>query len=138
MKRFLANNFTVPLIGFVALLFLFNLTPTRDSPKPIGKTLSEYIQMDKDNQRLFVLESRRVLFHSYLNHNDIERASCVAQLFDAKTEQGINQFGKIEALLKSEANRGAYQMADEVTIHFMNTSFCPQNGLLAEEKLINH
>lgn len=131
MKIFHINNLAIPLMGLLAIVIFINLTP--HSPTKNGKTLSEYMQMNIDDQRLYVLESRRALFHSYLNHNDIERASCVARLFDAKTEHGNNEFNKIETLLRIEANQSPDQITDEVAMRFINTNFCPLNGLLADQ-----
>ena len=123
-------------MGLLALVIVINLTP--HTPKKSSKTLSEYIQMNQADQRLYVLESRRTLFHTYLNSNDIERASCVARLFDAKTEKGINEFVKIETLLDMEADRDPNQAAEKIAVRFINNDFCPPNGLLAERKITHH
>ena len=128
VKLFSSKNFVIPLLAFSALVIFINFTP--QSPKKIGKTLSDYIQMKKEEQRLFVLESRRILFHGYLNQYDVDQASCVAKLFDVKTKQGVQEFNSIETLLEIETNRGPYQSAEETVMNIINTNFCPDNGLL--------
>lgn len=81
--------------------------------------------MDEDRQKLVILESRRTLFHKYLEHIDIERANCVAQLFAANTEEGNKQFVEIEAYIENEIDRDVDQMTEEIVNTFIKTNFCP-------------
>lgn len=85
--------------------------------------------MDEDKQKLVILESRRVLFHKYLEHNDIERVNCVAQLFVANTEEGIKQFGEIEDYIENEIDRDVDQMTEKIVNTFIKTNFCPPTDI---------
>ena len=80
--------------------------------------------MEVKQQRLVILESRRSLFHNYLNKNEITSANCVAGLFEANTDKGEEEFDTIERLLEAEANRNWNQLAEEITINFIKTNFC--------------
>ncbi len=123
MKEIPTKYLIACLVGF--LIFIAWLRFTGDSPELRGTTLREYRLMDRDAQRLLILESRRALFHKYLDHDDIEQMSCIARLFDAKTEAGIKQIGKIEELSETEANRSINRTAEEIATNFMKINFCP-------------
>ncbi len=123
MKEIPTKYLVAGLIGI--LIVIAWLRFTGETPKLHGTTLREYRLMDRDARRLLILESRRALFHKYLDHVDIERASCVARLFDAKTEDGIIQIGKIEEILETEADRSINRMVEEIATNFIKTNFCP-------------
>lgn len=123
MKEIPTKYLVACLVGFLILIAWLRFTG--DSPELRGTTLQEYRLMERDAQRLLILESRRALFHKYLDHNDIEQASCIARLFDVKTVEGIKQIGKIEELLETEANRSINQTAEKIATNFMKMNFCP-------------
>lgn len=120
MKRFPAVVFLVGIL----IVFTWLYVPT-DLHKLSGTPLREYKLMDKENQKLVILESRRVLFHEYLEDREIERASCVAQLFAADTEKGDKQFVEIEAYLENEMNINDEKMTEMLVNTFVKTNFCP-------------
>jgi len=124
MKKLPAVVFLVGILIIIA--WLNNST---DSYKLNGTPLREYRLMDRDEQRLLILESRRALFHKYLDHNDIERANCVAQLFAANTEEGTQQFVEIEEYIVNEIDRDVDQMTEEIVNTFIKTNFCPPTDI---------
>ncbi len=111
------------LVGILIIITWLNYST--DSHKSNGTPLREYRLMDEDKQKLVILESRRALFHKYLEHIDIERASCVAQLFAANTEEGTKQFVEIKDYIENEIDREVDQMTEEIVNSFIKTSFCP-------------
>ena len=119
MKRFPAVVFLVGIL----IVFTWLYVPT-DLRKSNGTPLQEYMLMDKENQKLVILESRRVLFHEYLEDREIERASCVAQLFAADTKEGDKQFVEIEAHLENEMNSNDEKMTEMLVNTFIKTNFC--------------
>ena len=114
----------IVLVSFFIYIAWHNYTT--DLPVSNGTSLQAYRLMEVDQQRLVILESRRTLFHKYLNKNEIEHANCVARLFDVNTEQGKREMEEAERLLESEADRDQDQLAEEITINFINTNYCPQ------------
>ena len=85
--------------------------------------------MLEDQQKLTILESRRVLFHEYLEYRDIDRASCVAQLFVADTDKGKEQFIEVIAFIEKEINRDVNQMTENVVNKFIKTNYCPPTDI---------
>ncbi|MGI9227158.1 MAG: hypothetical protein ACR2PU_00045 [Gammaproteobacteria bacterium] len=114
----------VLLVGF--LIYIAWLNYTKVPLELSGTPLREYQLMDNDKQKLVILESRRTLFHEYLNKNKIEHANCVARLFDANIEQGKKEMEEAEIRLDSEADRDQDQLVEEITINFINTKYCRQ------------
>ena len=67
MKKLPVAIFLIGLL--IAITWLNYLT---DSKKSNGTPLREYRLMLEDQQKLTILESRRVLFHEYLEFRDID------------------------------------------------------------------
>ena len=124
MKKLPAVAF---LVGILIAITWLNFST--DSQKLNGTPLREYRLMWEDQQKLVILESRRVLFHEYLENRDIDRASCVAQLFSANTEEGARQFSEIEDHIENEINGDADQMTEQVVNTFIKTYFCPSTDI---------
>ena len=120
------------LVGILIMITWLNFST--DSDKSNGTPLREYRLMDEDKQKLAILESRRALFHKYLEHKDIERASCVAQLFVANTEEGTKEFGQIEEYIQTEIDRDMDQMTEMIVNTFIKTNFCPPSGIRSSNK----
>ena len=124
MKKFPAVAF---LVGILITFTWLNIST--DSQKLNGTPLREYRLMREDQQKLVILESRRVLFHEYLEQRDIDRASCVAQLFSANIEEGARQFSEIENYIENEINGDADQITEQVVNTFIKTYFCPSTDI---------
>ena len=124
MKQLPAVVFLVGIIIIIAWL-----SSSTDSHKPHGTDLREYRLMDEEQQKLVILESRRTLFHEYLEAKDIERASCVAELFAPNTKEGTKQFLQIEEHIESEINREVEQITEEITRTYINLNFCPPTDI---------
>ena len=124
MKKLPVAIFLIGLL--IAITWLNYLT---DSKKSNGTPLREYRLMLEDQQKLTILESRRVLFHEYLEYRDIDRASCVAQLFVADTDKGKEQFIEVIAFIEKEINRDVNQMTENVVNKFIKTNYCPPTDI---------
>lgn len=120
MKKLPAVAF---LVGILIAITWLNFSTV--SHKLNRTPLREYKLMQENQQKLVILESRRVLFHEYLEHRDIDRASCVAHLFAADTKEGARQFSEIEDHIENEIYLDADQMTEKVVNTFIKTYFCP-------------
>ena len=118
------------VVFFVVILIIITwLNFSTDSHKTKGTPLRGYSVMDEEQQKLVILESRRVLFHKYLEQKDIETASCVAQLFVANTEEGAQQFFEVEEHLEKETDRDADQMTEQIVNKYIKLNFCPPTNI---------
>ena len=124
MKKLPAVAF---LVGILIAITWLNFST--DSHKLNGTPLREYKLMQDEEQKLVILESRRALFHEYLEQRDINRASCVAHLFAADTEDGARQFSEIEDRIEYEIDRDVAQMTEQVVNIIIKTYFCPPTDI---------
>lgn len=111
------------LVGILIIITWLNFST--DFNESQGTPLRVFRLMLEEEQRIVILESRRMLFHKYLEYRYIERANCVARLFAADTNEGTLQFEEIEEYIDKEIEREVNQMTEEIVNKYIKINFCP-------------
>ena len=91
------------------------------------KTLPEYMAMDRDQQRQLIWETKTAVMRQ-IAQSDLDRAECIAGLFDFGNKAGQQQFYNLKGFLKESAQEVLFPgwKAQQVAAWVMKKHLCPE------------